>query len=181
MPQPRKVDQLDQETRAELDRRIIANGFGGYVALSEWLAENGYEIGKSALGVHGQGLERRMAQIKAATEAAKLITDQSPDDADERSNAIMGMIQADIFDTLVAMQEAEGLTDPAERIGVLSKAAKNIATLTRASVTRNKWAMEVREKVAAAADAIEEEGREQGWTEQQIKRGREIVTGIIKG
>ena len=53
-------------------------------------------------------------------------------------------VLTEIFDALLAMQDAEEEPDPAKKVEILGKAAKNIATLTRASVTRNKWAQEVR-------------------------------------
>lgn len=170
MPPPSKIDLLDEATRRELDERIIANGFGGYVALAEWLREHGYSIGKSAVGEYGQKLERRLAAIKTSTEAAKLIAAAAPDDADDRSNAIISLIQTEIFEGLLALQEAEGMDDPAERVALLGKAAKNIATLTRASIARNKWAAEVRKQITAALDALKKEGFDPGTLEEAEKR-----------
>lgn len=158
MPAPSKIDLLDDPVRRELDARIIANGFGGYVALSEWLAERGYSIGKSAVGAYGQRLERRLGAIRASTEAARMIAAAAPDDADERSAAIISLVQTEIFESLLALQDATDEADPAKRVEILGKAAKNIATLTRASVTRNKWAAEVRQRIATALDALKREG-----------------------
>lgn len=154
MPAPSKIDLLPADVRGELDRRLIANGFGGTVALSEWLAEQGFEISKSTVGVHNLRLKRRLAAVTASTEAAKLLAATAPDEADDRSNAIISLIQSDLFEALVAYQdaaEADGESvKPADRIELYGKAAKHIAALTRASVSRNKWATEVRGKLAAA-------------------------------
>lgn len=160
MPPPSKIDLLDEDTRRELEARIVANGFGGYVELAEWLTERGYSIGKSAVGAYGQKLERRLAAIKTSTEAAKLIAAAAPDDADDRSNAIMSLVQTEIFDAILSLQEAtsEEQMDPGERLALLSHAAKNIATLSRASVNRNKWALEVRE--TARADLLREQDQQ---------------------
>lgn len=154
MPPPSKIDLLDEETRRELEAKIVSNGFGGYVQLAEWLGEKGYSIGKSAVGAYGNKLERRLSAIKTSTEAAKLITAAAPDDADDRSNAIISLVQTEIFESLLALQEAEEEPDPAKRIAILGDAAKNIATLTRASVARNKWAQEVRGKLDAAREEV---------------------------
>ena len=171
MPAPSKIDQLDTDLRRELDERIIANGFGGYVALADWLSERGYSIGKSAVGAYGQKLERRLAAVKASTEAAKLIAAAAPDDADDRSNAIISLVQTEIFDAILALQEVaeedENL-DPAARIALLGKAAKNIATLSRASVNRNKWAVEVRAKVDAAAADVRKLAAGAGVSEETL-------------
>lgn len=170
MPPPSKIDMLDETTRHELDSRIIANGFGGYVGLTDWLYERGYTIGKSAVGVYGQKLQRRLSAIKTSTEAARLIAQAAPDDSDERSGAIISLVQTEIFEALLSMQDAEEESDPAERIAILGKAAKNIAALTRASVSRNKWAMEVRSSIAAALAALKKEGFDTGTLEEAEKR-----------
>lgn len=176
MPPPSKIDQLDEAIRHELEAKIVANGFGGYVSLAEWLAEKGYTIGKSAVGVYGKSLERRLAAIRTSTEAARLITAAAPDDADDRSNAIISLVQTEIFESLLALQEAEEESDPAAKIELLGKAAKNIATLTRASVTRNKWATEVRTKtLLEAASRVEAAATARGLTGEDARYWREQV------
>lgn len=179
MPPPSKIELLDEETRRALDEKIIANGFGGYVALSDWLAEKGYSIGKSAVGAYGQTLERRLAAIKTSTEAAKLIAAAAPDDADERSNAIISLIQTEIFEGLLALQEAEEETNPAKRVEILGKAAKNIATLTRASVARNKWASEVRGKLDAAREEVKKLATGAGVSEETMAAIDRRLQGIV--
>ncbi|HEL3849942.1 TPA: DUF3486 family protein [Stenotrophomonas maltophilia] len=180
MPPASKIDQLPQDIRAELDTRLIASGFGGYVGLAEWLTEKGFSIGKSAVGAYGQKLERRLAAVKASTEAARLISQAAPDDADERSNAIISIVQTEIFDALLALQELEegdeeGM-DPGKRIALLGKAAKNIATLSRASVNRHKWATEVREKaLQEASQRVEDAARARGLGADDVAFWRNTV------
>ena len=179
MPPASKIDQLPEDLRAQLDQRLIQSGFGGYVGLAEWLTAQGYSIGKSAVGAYGQKLERRLAAVKASTEAARLISQAAPDDADERSNAIISLIQTEIFDGIIALQEvAEGdeAMDPAERIALLGKVAKNISTLSRASVNRIKWAVEVKEKaLLEAASRVESAAKARGLSAEDARFWREQV------
>lgn len=179
MPPPSKIDLLDDDTRRELEAKIVANGFGGYVALAEWLASKGYSIGKSAVGAYGNKLERRLSAIKTSTEAAKLITAAAPDDADDRSNAIISLVQTEIFESLLALQEADDETDPAEKITILGKAAKNIATLTRASVARNKWAQEVRGKLAEAREEVRRMAEGAGVSEETLAAIDRRLQGVV--
>lgn len=183
MPTPSKFDTMDEAVRTELDRRIIANGFGGYVALSEWLSAKGYEIGKTQVGLRGKNLKRKLAMVSASTEAARLIAQAAPDDADERSNAIISIIQSEIFESLLALSEAESEDDPAKRVEILGKAAKNIATLTRASVGRNKWAAEVRQQareelLAEQTAALEGVVKSSGLSEDTADALRRQILGI---
>lgn len=176
MPAPSKLDLLPDDLRRDLDARIIGNGFAGYVELSAWLASRGFSIGKSAVGAYGQKLERRLSAIKASTEAARLITEAAPDDADDRSNAIISLVQTQIFEALLGLQDAEEETDPGARVEILGKAAKNIATLTRASVNRNKWARELREKaLLEAANRVENAAQARGLSAEDARFWREQV------
>lgn len=180
MPSPSKIDQLPDAVRRELEGRIIAAGFGDYVEHARWLSEErGHAIGKSAVGAYGQKLERRLSAIKASTEAARMIAAAAPDDADERSNAIISLVQTEIFESLLAMQEAEEEAEPAKRVEILGKAAKNIATLTRASVARNKWAVEARAKVDAAAADVRKLAAGAGVSEETLAAIDARLQGVV--
>lgn len=180
MPRRSKIGGLPQEVRSWLDKSLAEGNFAGYELLEEELKARGYSIGKSSIHRYGQKLERRLAAIKASTQAAAAIAEAAPDEADNRSNAIISLVQTEIFDALLTMQEAEETTDPSERVAILGKAAKNIATLTRASVTRNKWAAEVREKAQAAAQAVASKARKGGLSEEVIRQIEEEVLGIAR-
>lgn len=101
---------------------------------------------RSALHRYGQKLERRLAAIRASTEAAKIIRAQAGDDLDARSEALTAMIQSELFESIISLQEADEEMDPGERVGLLASAAKNIATLTRSSVALKKYQAEAEER-----------------------------------
>ena len=99
---------------------------------------------RSAVHRYGQKLERRLAAIKASTEAARLISEHAGDDKDARSEALTALVQTELFEAILALQEADDPdVDQAERVGMLSAAAKNIATLTRASVNLKEFQAKV--------------------------------------
>jgi YesN/AraC family two-component response regulator len=114
---------------------------------------------RSAVGRYGQQLESRLSAIRASTEAAKIIRDQVGDKEDARSEALIAMIQSELFESIMTLQEASEEEMPAsERVGLLANAAKNIATLTRSSVTLKKYQAEA-----------EERGRQKLLEEQKAK------------
>ncbi len=142
-----KVEGLPEEVRRWLERALMDSGFSGYDALKEMLAERGYVMSKSAIHRYGSKIERRFATIKASTEAARLLTEGAADDQDARSEAVIALVQTEMFESIINLQEAsEDDIDPTERIALLSKAAKNIATLARASVNQKKFRLEVQEE-----------------------------------
>ncbi len=114
-------------------------------------AESGELPSRTAVHRYGQKLERRLAAIRASTEAAKIIRAQAGDDLDARSEALTAMIQSELFESIIALQEAgDEEMDPGERVGLLASAAKNIATLTRSSVTLKKYQAEAEERARQA-------------------------------
>ena len=71
MPPRSTVYTLDEAVRAELDRRIVAAGFGRYADHAAWLAGQGYAIGEAAIQRYGKRLRRSAERDTArASEAA---------------------------------------------------------------------------------------------------------------
>ena len=139
---------------------------------------------RSAVHRYGAKLDRRLAAIRASTEAAKLIQAQAGDDKDARSEALTALVQTELFEAILALQEADDPdADPGERVGMLSSAAKNIATLTRSSVNLKKFQAEVeeatRKKLLAEQEVkLQEVARAQGMDESQVDFWRRKFLGI---
>jgi hypothetical protein len=174
-----KIAGLPDEVRAQLDKELVARGFSGYDALETWLHGLGIHIGKSSIHRYGQNLERKLSAIKASTEAAKLIAAEAPDDADQRSGAVMSMIQTEIFEVLVSLQELEDEdADPLKRAKLLSTLAKNVATLSRASVHQKRHEIEIRGKTAAAADKVASLAKKGGLSADTVNAIKSEILGI---
>lgn len=150
MPPPSKIDLLPEGVRAELDSLIVANGFAGYVKLSDWLAERGYAIGKSTIHQHGAKLERQLNAVRVSTQAAALMEDAARDDTDARSAAIFAQVQSGIFDALVDFADAEEEVDPVKRAAILAKIGKDFAAAASGSRSGKKFAEAARAKLDAA-------------------------------
>lgn len=142
---------------------------------------------RSALGRYGQNLERRLSAIRASTEAAKMISAQAGDDKDARSEALTALVQTELFEAILMLQEAgegeEGEIDIGERVGMLSNAAKNIATLTRSSVNLKKFQSEVEEAtrkklLAEQAEKLKAMPTKGGVTED-TKQAIRAALGIV--
>ncbi len=157
-----KILALPKDVRAWLDRALSDQGFGQYELLEELLRDRGFAISKSALHRYGQKLERRLAAVKASTDAMRLLDEAAGDERDSRSAGLLALIQTELFETIVNLQEATDETiDPAKRVQLLSNAAKNIATLTSSSVRLKRWQAEVQAATRAAAIAtLDEASRE---------------------
>jgi len=179
-----KISSLPKAIREWLETALVEKNFGAYEALAaeanEKLAKLGYSLTLSKSGLHryGSNLERRLSAIKASTEAAALIAKTAPDDADHRSAAVISLVQTEIFETLVSLQEAEAAADPVQRVKLLSAAAKNIATLSRASVNQKRHELELRTKVTSAADRAMRIATKGGISKAGADELFRVITGI---
>jgi len=180
MPKRSKVEALPAEVKAWLDRVLAERNFAGYEELEAELARIGHLIGKSSLHRYGSKLEAKLAAIKASTQAAAAIAEAAPDDADLRSAAVISMIQTEVFDVLVQLQDAEAQANPMARAKLLAQVAKNVATLTRASIHQKKHEMEVRTRVQAAADKIAATAKRGGLSQNAVDEIRREILGIAK-
>jgi hypothetical protein len=105
---------------------------------------------RAAVHRYGQKLERRLSAIRASTEAAKIIQAQAGDNSDARSEALVALIQTELFEAILDLQENDDPDmDAGERVGMLSNAAKNIGTLTRSSVNLKQFQAKVEEATRA--------------------------------
>jgi hypothetical protein len=149
-------------------------------------AQAGQLPSRSALGRYGQKLERRLAAIRASTEAAKLIQAQAGDDKDARSEALTALVQTELFDAILALQEADDPNAaPEERVAMLSAAAKNIATLTRSSVNLKKFQADAEERgrlrlLAEQRAKLQALGSKGGVTDETMRAIRRVL-GIDDG
>ncbi|KRC20178.1 DUF3486 family protein [Acidovorax sp. Root219] len=182
MARKSSIDRLPEDVKAYIQAMLAT----GSQTLDELIADlrerfpiesaSGDLPSRSAVGRYGQKLERRLAAIRASTEAAKIIQAHAGDDKDARSEALTAMVQTELFEAILAMQEANedaADADHGERVALLSKAAKNIATLTRSSINlkefQAKVEREARAKLLSEQQAnLQEIAKAQGMGKEQL-------------
>lgn len=142
-------------------------------------AQAGELPSRSALHRYGSKLDRRLSAIRASTEAAKLIQAQAGDDQDARSEALTALVQTELFEAILNLQEADDPeADPADRVGMLSAAAKNIATLTRSSIGLKTFQAQARARAKAAAETVDKIARSGGLSGDAAEQIRREILGI---
>lgn len=181
MPGRSKVGALPADARSWLDGELVKRQFADYEELAALLAEQGFEISKSAVHRYGEKLERKLARIAASTDAAKAIAATTPDAEDARSAALIGLTQTELFDVLLTLQESTEADAPT-RVKLLARAATSVARLTRASAAQKRFADEVRERLnqqkSAAADKVAALGKKAGLSPEVANQIRAQILGI---
>jgi len=184
MPKRSKIATLPPAVKEWFDHLLIERNFSGYERLTaeanQKLAKLGYELrfGKSSAGRYGKNLERKLQAIKDSTAAARLIADEAPDDADERSSALTALTQVELFNVVLAIRELDGETDLLKRAKLLSALTGNISKLTRSSVYQKKHMIEIRGKARAAADAAAKIAKKGGLSKDAVDTIRREILGI---
>lgn len=184
MPPVGKIAQLPDHVRAYLHKLLVERGFGDIVAvtaeINDMCKQGGVAItlGKSAVGAESLKLRRAQESIRATTEAARLIAETSPDEADHRSVAAMAIVQSEMFDLLLKVREADDLED-ADRMGVMNAAALALSRISRSRVNQSRWAVEVEARAKAAADTAGKLARQGGLSEATVAEIRASILGIV--
>lgn len=147
MPARSKIASLPPEIREELDAKLVEGAFSGYVALSQWLEAQGFDISHAAVHRHGRQLERKIEALRLATEQARALVAGAPDAEGAVSEATLRMAQERLF-TLLNESDGGSLKD-------VAAAARAVADMARASISvsaeRRKALAEAGERAGAAA------------------------------
>jgi len=107
--------------------------------------------------------------LKLASEQARAVVNATGDDEGAVSEALMLMVQEQLFNLL----------NSADRDAIdLPKVARAVADLGRTTVTQKKWQTEVRAKAAVAADAAERIAKKGGLSAASVAEIRKSILGI---
>lgn len=184
MPPVSKIATLPDELRAWLHQAIVERSYGDIVALTDELnalcKQGGVaiSIGKSAVGKESQRIKRAQEAIRATTEAARLIAETAPDEADHRSAAAMALVQSEVFEMLLKVRESDDMDDPVARLGVMGDAALSLSRLSRARVNQSRWAVEVEQRARAVAEKVSKLARKGGLDAGTAAEIRASILGI---
>lgn len=165
-----KIALLPKAVKAWLDSALVDGNFSGYEALEVELKARGFDIGKSSIHRYGSAFEQKLANLKVASEQAKAIVSATGDDEGAVSEALMLMVQEQLFNLLNA---GDGDMD-------LPKIARAVADLGRTTVTQKKWQTEVRARAAAAAAAVDAVVKKGGLSDAAADDIRRRILGIAQ-
>lgn len=182
MARPSKIHALPEDLQSLLDKLLNDKRFTDYEGIAETLndalVERGVDLRVSRTGIHryGSALEKKLQQVRNATEAARQIARGASDDADDRSAAVLAMIQSQTFDIMINLSEAESEEDPAERLKILSAIGRSMADLTRSSLALKRHQRETIDRLKA----MEEDTRtgKRALDAETLRIVREEIYGI---
>lgn len=170
-----KIKMLPEATRAELNQHLVEHGFGDYESLSRLLSEKGFQISRSALQRYGSRFERTLERVSLASAQAREVIAASPDREGTIGDALVRLVQKEIFGVLV---ECQGHLEKPD----LARIARAVADLGRTTVRQRQWVEHMRERLdtqkRAADGQLGEVAREHGLPPEVAERMRRILLGI---
>jgi Protein of unknown function (DUF3486) len=164
-----KVDLLPKKIRAEFDRKLIEQGFGGYQILSDWLAEQGHPVSKDAIGDYSKNLKAQTSKLRVIHNFATAYGYELPDDEGTVAKMLTGLVQVASYRALVQIvSESESLDADSDmngflrRLETVSRILGGVSRSDVATLTIAKHAADIRAKQEAALDKLKAEGKKRG-------------------
>ncbi|HHO59351.1 MAG TPA: DUF3486 family protein [Thiotrichales bacterium] len=176
MPRRSSILQLPEDLRRELNARLVAQGFADYDGMEAWLADElakrdlEISVSRSAIHRHGKEFEDKLEKLRMATDQARAISEGSEDDAGAMNEALLRMVQTELFDVLVDLQDTDRKS--------IHKIGLTVARLARASVNQKKWASEVRKNLKTVADKVQSLSKKGGLTKKVADQIRAEILGV---
>ena len=153
-----KVYKMPPELREELERILISRNHAGYKALSAWLKEKGFYLSHTSIWNFDKKLRRELQRIKATTEAARILSQNMPDNTAAHSAGVLALVESNLFQSLLEMNEAfDGTLQ--DKIRIYANAARALSETTRASISQKKWADEFNSKLKILEENAKKEGK----------------------
>jgi hypothetical protein len=174
MPPRSKVEQLPPEIKAWLDQALVQSNFSQYELLSAELKKRGCEISKTGLHRYGQDFEERLKTLRMVTEQARAVVQAAPDDDGAVNDALVRLTQEKMFGILMELEVDPTSID-------LTKLARAVAELGKASVAQKRWQIEARK--SALAEAAKEAGiaaKSVGLTDDAVEQIKRRILGIAE-
>jgi hypothetical protein len=180
MPPRGIIETLPPEVRDELNRRLMASGYGRLEEQVAWLREQGVQIAKSAVGQYSQGLkvtmEKALTRARTRIEAAKALGGLSDGD----KAALLEANEMVLLDKLMDIMDEWETVDPESRPKALAALIRASADLSGSARGTAKWRRDFeaeirRQALEEAAARVDEAAKAQGLNEEQARFWREKV------
>jgi hypothetical protein len=163
-----KVHELPADIRKSVDNLLVEPGIG-YEDIAEYLKQKGHDVSKSSIGRYGK-------DFLAAYQRLRIIEDQSRALISDAGGD--GLILEEAGSKLAAKKMIELLLSDDVGIKKIGDIAQGIASLQRASVAREKFKQDLKEKLQKTAEAVNKIVKSSGLSDKAAAEIRAKILGI---
>jgi len=167
------IKKLPSEVKAWLDQELVRRQFSGYTDLAGLLAQQGYEISKSAIGRYGKKFKAEQEQLKQSIEMAKAFAEVVGDDGAAMNQTLTALAQQELMAVIREGRYDDGIKLPA--------LVRSIAQLNRSDINTRKFQIEQAARLKAlneAAETAEKSLTSQGMSRESIAAIKRDILGI---
>lgn len=161
-----KVDLLPTKIRAEFDRRLIEQGYGGHQILSDWLKTEGHSVSKDAIGDYAKKLKAEINKLRVSHNFATAYGHDLPDEDGAVTKMLTGLTQDILYRVLIRVHRMAVELDKDDDLGnvwsilkLMDSTTKSLSAVSRsdvAAIAIAKYADDVRAKQEAALNELGE-------------------------
>jgi len=145
-----RIDELPEEIVQLINERL-ADVTYGYIEIAEEVTEMGYEISKSSIGRYALRQNKAASRLKEACEVTKVLVETMKQNNGLEASEAASMILVNQLTQRLANAQEEFDSMP------LDKAGRLIVALQRSAVYKEKFKLEYKKGIKAAADQIKVE------------------------
>lgn len=164
----RLTDDLPADVREQVDRLLIEGG-STYEEIRDFLAAQGYDISRSAIGRYGKDFLAAYRRLRIVEDKSRALVSEVGD------GLVLEEAASKIFVQMVLEAQLDGNLDLKKLPRILSDFAK----LQASSVAREKFKREIQEKVRGVAEDVAETAKKSGLTAAAADEIRRKILGIV--
>ena len=176
------VDMLPNDVKDALVRKLKI-GYSTLDQALEWLAEQGFEISRSALGRFSKRYDRLAAKMKRTEEVTRaFVQELGAEPEGDQGRLLARMLETVVFDHLDAKLDddedaaADGKTSNAQDLMFLARALKDIGTAKKGAI---ELTVQIRQQaLKEAATAAEKSMKTAGLTADTIEQIKSSILGV---
>jgi hypothetical protein len=167
--------RLPVAVRRQLETRLTNKSSESYQELSQWLADQGYQISNYSISRYDRKFEREVEKVTAASEQARARAELCRGGDGQMTQVLGQMVQQRLFNILLECSGPIKTTD-------LARFAKAIGDLGRAAISRRHWSDQIRDRLEqqqrAAAKRVEQMEHAGGLSTAAARILRDTLLGI---
>jgi uncharacterized ubiquitin-like protein YukD len=163
-----KVHELPEPVRKQVDMLLLEPG-ASYEDIAEYLKRQGHDIGKSSIGRYGKEYMAAYQRLRIVEDKSRALVSEAGGDGLVLEEAGSKLFAQIVIDALLAENV------PIKKVGDLMF---SFASLQKSSIAREKFKVDLKDKVLKTADAVTKIAQKGGLSDDAARQIREKILGI---
>lgn len=162
-------DELPREIREQVDRLLIEGG-STYDEIRDFLASQGYDISRSAIGRYGKDFLACYQRLRVIEDKSRALVSEVGD------GLVLEEAASKLFAQMILEAQISGDLDIKELPRIISDFAK----LQASNVMRERYKREIKAKVEKTAADVEKTAKKGGLTPETAAEIRKKILGLAE-